>query len=224
MCLVGGISTADSKSKRKPKPVALVLSITNAPAAQVQPYQHLFDDDKVDLRPAGVMRVSYLNTCVEETITGGKVKFNDLGRKLSRGAKAETIDTDCLTADLYVSEEEKEAFESVQALSPFPDTQWRERVIKTLTPIFQWPMGNQTNNVTVTVMYLDAIPESVLFEAVSSANYLVYPPDAPSLETGKPYRVDITYPGGDVRSTIFSCDPELGVPDNIANRLVPMEW
>ena len=93
--LVGGVPTADGRSESKPKPVALVLSITNAPAAEVQPYQHLFSKDKIDLRPAGVMRVSYLNTCVEETITGGKVKFNDIDRKLSKGAKAETFQIDC---------------------------------------------------------------------------------------------------------------------------------
>ena len=134
------------------------------------------------------------------------------------------MESDCLTADLYRTEAEEEAFESAQALSPFPGDEWRERIVKTLSPIFQWPMDQQTGQVSVTVTYLDASPDEAVFEMLSDANYLVYPPDAPQLVAGKPYRVDIAYPGGDVRSTVFSCDPELAVPDNVANRLVPMEW
>ena len=220
LAVSGGIAEA----KKQDKPVALVLSIENAPDAEVVAYQHVFDGDRIDLRPGGVLKVSYLNTCEEEVITGGRVKFRETDRKLSKGAKAETTEALCLSADQYRTEEEEDIYEDVQALSPFQDDRWREKVIKSTIPIFQWPMGTQTGQVMVKVTHLDASPEILVYEVASSANYLIYPSDAPPLETGEPYRVDVAYPDGSTRSTIFSCDPDLGVPDNVTNRLVPMEW
>ena len=220
--VTSGAIPAESKSERKP--VALVLSIENAPDASVRPFDHVFKDDQVDLRPAGVMKVAYLANCVEEVITGGRVKFRKTGRKLRRGAKAESTDSVCTSADRYIDAEDSDTYSAVQNLSPFSGDQWDERIIKTHQPIFQWPMGFRVSQVTASVINLDTPDKAPVWEMDVGGNHMVYPADAPTLLAGVPYQISIAYPGGIVRTNIFSIDPGLEVPDSIANRLVPLDW
>jgi hypothetical protein len=229
LCLLGtsyisGVAAADSKLKASPKPVALVLSAENITNNTLRAYDHIYAGTRIDLRPDGVLRVSYLATCIEETIRGGRVRFREDSRKLAKGAKADSVETTCTTADSHVDKNTEEAFETVQALSPFLSEHWRERIIATQQPIFQWPMGLQVTQVTLRIIDLDSQPEELVWETTSAANHFVYPADATALEAGKPYRIEVAYPGTTVRQSTFSIDPGLNIPDSIANRLVPLEW
>lgn len=220
--IISGGSPADSKSS--PKPVALVLSVENVSNSSLRAYDHVYDGMQIDLRPAGVLKISYLATCLEETITGGRVKFQKEGRKLRKGAKSQSAETDCTTNQGNLEKEEKEAFDVVQALSPFQSEQWKERLIKTYQPIFQWPMGFDVASVTLKIHDLDRQDDLVVWQMESSNNHMVYPADAPPLQAGRPYRIEVAYAGGMSRTTVFSIDPGLQIPDSIANRLVPLEW
>lgn len=217
-----GVSPGDSKPK--PKPQALVLSVTGAKDTTLQAFDHIYTGTQVDLRPSGVLVVSYLDTCLEETITGGRVKFNEGGRKLRKGAVASSVEIVCTSGDGVVSEEEQVNFDEIQALSPFHATAWQERIIKTTQPIFQWPMGTQVPQVTLKILHLDAETALPVWQMDSAANHLIYPSDAPALVPGVPYQVEVLYPGGMSRTNVFSIDPGLQIPDSVANRLVPLDW
>jgi hypothetical protein len=221
-----GASIADSKSPPKPppKPVALILSIDGDTTTALRPLDHLYEGTDIDLRPGGVLKISYLASCLEETITGGRVRFRNDSRKLRKGAKAESIETVCTTAEDILDKDERQAFEDVQGLSPFHKDVWHERIIQSSQPIFQWPMGLDVQQVVLQIIYLDNPDLPVVWETTSAANHLFYPPDAPALRSGLPYQIAVRYPGGTLRTNIFSIDPGLNIPDSVANRLVPLDW
>lgn len=212
----------DSALAKSPKrPVALVESIEDAPKAGVEILDYLYRKQKINLGKTGTIVLSYFDSCVQETITGGKVKVGRLKSKVRRG-KIATATIPCQGSRMIVAADALEAGASVKRVKPFKSEDWHEIVVKTSLPIFKWQPAAKKDEVTVTVVYLDSEPERVVWQATTSDGYLAYVADAESLQTGMPYRVTVTYPGGLERLAVFSIDPMLDVTDDAINRIIPI--
>jgi hypothetical protein len=85
-------------------------------------------------------------------------------------------------------------------------------------------MGTQVEQVTLTIRDLDQPTPALIWTQVVNSNHLLYPTEAPQLVPGRPYRLEVTYPGGMLRNVTFSIDPGLAVPDTVSNRLVSVSW
>ena len=93
----------------------------------------------------------------------------------------------------------------------------------TATPRFIWPHQEDAESAaTVNVYLLEADPAELVWQGDSAENSLVYPEDAPALETGLPYRVAVTVAGKEISSAVFSIDPGLEMPDSVLTTAVPL--
>ncbi len=205
------------------RPLALVEHVT-APAAEIGAFDYLYDDDRIDLRPDGVMRIAYFDSCIVETFTGGVVKLDKKKEaKISKGGVSNREARPCQTASLALSKEAKEAAAAVKRVSPFDDEEWREISIATATPRFIWPDETTAEkNATISVYFLEAEPAELVWQGAASENTLLYPEDAPSLETGLPYLVTVSVDGEKERSAVFSVDPGLDLPEGVLTTAVPL--
>ena len=218
-----GMLLAPSVALAEDRPLALVEHVT-ATAAEIGDFDYLYDDDKIDLRPNGELRIAYFDSCVVETITGGIVKLNkDKEAKVSKGGVVKREMRPCQTAALALSDESKEAAAAVKRVSPFDEREWREISIATMTPRFVWPHAEDDGRVaTVSIYLLEADPAELVWQGEADGHSLVYPEDAPALETGLPYRVAITVDGKEQNAAVFSIDPGLEMPDGILTTAVPL--
>lgn len=201
--------------------MALVESLEGAPKAGVEVLDYLYRKQKINLGKTGTIVLSYFDSCAQETITGGRVTIGKLKSKVRRG-KIAVARIPCQGSRMIVASDALEAGASVKRVKPFRSEDWHEIVVKTSLPIFKWQPADNRDEVTVTVVYLDSEPSRVVWQATSSAGYLAYVADAESLQTGMPYRVTITYPGGLERLAVFSIDPLLDVTDDAINRIIPI--
>ena len=205
------------------RPLALVEHVT-APAAEIGAFDYLYDDDKIDLRPDGVMRIAYFDSCIVETFTGGVVKLDKKKEaKISKGGVSNREARPCQTPALALSNEAKEAAAAVKRVSPFDEGEWREISIATTTPRFVWPHEKEAGKTaTVSIYLLEADPAELIWQGEAAGNSLVYPEDAPALETGLPYRVAVAIDGKEQNAVVFSIDPDLEMPDGVLTTAVPL--
>ncbi len=98
------------------------------------------------------------------------------------------------------------------------DASFAEWTVKATRPTFKWA---RAGDATVVVVDLDADPDTPVWTARVNGSHIDYPADAPPLEVGPPYRVSVTM-GGEMLSTDFSIDPDLGGPDTVTSRVVPV--
>ena len=205
-------------------PVALIEELENAPDAEAQAFDYAYKGDKIDLRPDGRMVLAYFGSCEVETVTGGKVKMNKDSAKLSNGATSTKSMRSCRTAQLELDDDARELGAAVKRASPYESDVWDEVSLKTSTPWFKWPYEKKAKGeVTVSVYDADAPEEILLWQGVATDNYVAYPPDAPVLVEGRPYRVVAAYPKKYTYSAVFSVDPALELLDTPLNRLVPLD-
>ena len=112
------------------RPVALVESITDAPEAEFSAFDYVYRKDKIDLRPGGVVMLSYFDTCVVETVRGGVVKLTEDSAKISKGGQSSKSQRPCQSGQLVVTAEMAEAGAAIKRLSPFESGRWREWTVK----------------------------------------------------------------------------------------------
>lgn len=203
------------------QPVALIESIAAAPDADVEMFDYVYIDQTVDLGAEGVAVLAYFDSCVRETITGGRVS---IGRERSTvsGGKIESETLACRGAVPIIVADASEAGAAVKRLTPFDSAEWREWTVKSRQPIFKWEREGGEDPVFVVVAYLDSKPFRLIWQGISTDTHLTYPEDAPPLEVGMPYLVQIQHPNGRQVSAVFSVDPWVDVAHNAANRIVPL--
>jgi hypothetical protein len=207
------------------RPVALIESLSNAPEAEAQSFDYLYDNDKVDLRPGGTMTVSYFSNCIAETFTGGVAKFDeDDGGSATKGGSSTQATRNCRTTQVAMTEEMAEAGAAVKRLTPFEESDWQEWTVRT-APIFKWEQPKRADGpTTVRVEFMDAPAPSMVWEGTTTGSYLAFPEGGPVLQVGEPYRVVAHFSNGDEADGIFSVDPALEVDNTTQNRLVPLDW
>ena len=201
--------------------VALVERIDNAPAGGVAFLDTVQAGRVIELGPEGELVLSYFNSCARETIAGGRVVVGDRNSSVSGGRiTAEVVD--CQGATPVITAELGEAGAAVKRVTPFDPDDWKEWTVKTRRPIFKWPPGAQSEPATVTVIHMDGPRLRIVWQTQTTDGHFAYPSDAPPLEVGMPYAVQVDLADGASLSTVLSIDPWLDVADNAANRLVPI--
>lgn len=205
------------------RPLALVEHIADAPDAEVEAYDYVYDGDRIDLRPDGEMVLAYFDNCEVETFSGGMVRVREGGAKISRGGGSSTENRPCQTAALALSEAAREAGAAVKRVTPFPADEWREVTIAADRPNFIWPKTRRGDGeATVSIYYLDAAPEELVWRGTAASHYMSYPDDAPALTPGMPYRAVVSYKDKAAASAVFSIDPHLQLPVGVLTSAVPL--
>ncbi len=219
--LASGSSLLWAKGK---KPIALIESIIDAPASPFQAFDYVYNKNKIDLRPSGTVILSYFDTCVVETFTGGIVKIKKDGGHADKGGTSTQQVRPCRTARLALSKAAKEAGVSVKRVSPYDVEEWREWALNTDQPIFKWVYDKKIKGpAQLTIYYLEADPIQPVWQAQTEASHLTYPATAPALIPGMPYQAVVTFAKGKPAKAVFSVDPGLELPETPANRLVPLD-
>ena len=206
-------------------PAALLEDIANAPGAGFEAFDYLDAGATLQLGQRGTATVSYFEGCRVEKIRGGTVT---IGAKQSTvaGGQVNASTMACKGQKPVVVASAREAGAGVNRVTPFPADRWAEWSVKSDRPVFTWPAAaGETPQTTyrVTVIALDRKPAQIVWAGDAKVRYLAYAPNAPKLDPGMPYAVQIqAASGGTPSEAVFSIDPGLDIADTPANRVVPV--
>ena len=195
---------------------ASIEDIENAPDAGVSFLDYVYPGQVIELGAAGTIVLSYFVSCRIETVTGGRLEVTREASIVS-GGRLSQQEAPCQYDQTMVTAETGEAGAGVTRIPP-GDAIFDEWTVKATRPIFKWA---RAGDATVVVIDLDADPDTPVWTARVNGSHIDYPADATPLEVGPPYRVSVTM-GGEMLSTDFSIDPDLGGPDTVASRVVPV--
>jgi len=201
-------------------PVAMVEGIENAPNAGVAFLDYVYADQKIDLGANGKVVLSYFDTCLTETIVGGRVTVAPGASEVEDG-QISVKAVPCQGAKIVVTAETSEAGAVVNRVTPFDGQNWSEWTVKTAEPLFKWPASK--GQTIVKVFDMDMETPEMIWQGEVKISHLAYPASAPKLQTGKPYRVQVYRSGEPTMAAIFSIDPDLDVPDSLMSRVIPVK-
>ncbi len=222
MIAVATMAAISGGAGAEDRPLALVEHV-DAPGVAVQPFDYVYANDKIDLRPSGELRLAFFDRCLVETFTGGVIRLKNDNVKISKGGASVQQARACQTAALSVSSDAKEAGVSVKRVSPFSSEDWQEISVAVMTPRFIWPRDKKDEaGASVSVYLLEADPAQLVWQGDVDGNYLMYPEDAPGLIPGLPYRVTVSFGPKHQISAVFSIDPQLELPDGLLTTAVPL--
>ena len=200
-------------------PAAMVEAIENAPDAGVGFMDYVYPGKQIDLGDSGKLVLSYFDTCLTETISGGQLTVAAGGSDLD-GGEISIKAFPCQGAQMVVTAETSEAGATVSRVTPFDGQDWSEWTVKTSRPLFKWPASGDTT--TVKVLNVDSEPPQLVWQITAQGAHVVYPADAPALGIEIPYQVQVSRGGTAVITAVFSIDPDLDVPDSLMTRVVPV--
>ena len=202
---------------RGDEPTALVEAVNGAPGVELMDY--VYPGQVIDLGAKGSITLAHFESCVTETIRGGRVTVG-AGHSEVSGGKLSAKETPCQGAKPIITAEASEAGAAAKRLGKGGAAAAREFMIKTGQPVFKWdaPAGQPT----ALAVYLDGRQPKLVWSQSTKARHFSYPPSAPKLEEGEPYRVEATLADGRKLTALFFIDPGLEVADNPANRLVAL--
>lgn len=196
---------------------AMVEGIQGAPKAGVAFLDSLTAGQSIELGKAGVLKLTYLSTCRDETIRGGVATIGQ-GASTVVGGRIEAHQLQCNVTQPVVTSEIAVAGAAVKRVTPFDGADWREITVKTRTPTFRWPAAAGATS-SVTVFDLEQKPPAQIWAADSAAAWIAYPRHAPALVEGRPYQVDVKQGANHLKS-VFSIDTHLDVPNTLFYRVV----
>jgi len=208
----GGPARADQKA-----PAALVEAVDGAPDAGVAFLDYVYPGKVIDLGAGGTLTLGYFDTCLSETIKGGKVTVAK-GASEVVGGEVSTKKVPCQGGKMVVTAETSEAGATVSRVTPFAGQDWDEYTVTTPNPVFKWPAA--PGPATLKIVFMDADPPKVVWERRVEGSHLAYPADAPKLEVGFPYQAQMTRADAPMIVTLFSIDPGLDIPDTVMSRVV----
>ncbi|MBI2585288.1 MAG: hypothetical protein HYW28_05365 [Rhodospirillales bacterium] len=219
LALVGGIATggalratADDKAA-----VALVEAVENAANAGVGFMDYVYPGKVIELGSGGKLALSYFDTCLTETIAGGRVTVAK-GASDVAGGQVSAKKFPCQRARMVVTAETGEAGATVSRVTPFAGQDWAEFTVKTPEPVFKWRAA--AGATALKVMDMDAEPPKLIWQGQVEGGHFAYPADAPKLKVGVPYQIQVSPPGVSTIVAMFSVDPDLDVPDTVMARVV----
>ena len=205
--------------------VALVEDVKDAPDAGVSFLDYVFPGQTIDLGAKGTLILSYFDTCMLETIQGGRVTV-ERGASAVDGGKVNMRKVACQSDQIQVAaasgEGGAEAGATVNRVreTPFSGQDWSEWTVKAERPTFKWTSTGGA--ATVSVIDMDQEPPQVIWQTTVDADRVAYPADAPPLEIGWPYQVNVAMAGSAALAAVFSVDPDLEGPDTALSRVVPV--
>jgi len=200
--------------------VALVEDVQGE-AGGLEIMDYVYGGQQVALGQGGSLVLSHLDGCIVERISGGTVTVRHGGSTVAGGAVETERLPDCMTADIIITADAREAGATVNRLdTPFDAAAWREEVTKSDRPTFVWERG--AGKVKVRVVQLDAAKPKIIWARDTDASSIAYPMDAPALVPGLPYRVEVQG-GGGTQGVAFMVDPGLDTAaSSLAGRVVTL--
>lgn len=196
------------------KPAAMVEEVKNAPGAGVEFTDYVFPGQRIQLGPRGELKLSYLASCRSETIRGGTVTIGENQSNVA-GGRVDGVEKPCDTKRFAANVQTAEAGAGVKRLTPFDSKSWAEVALASPRPIFRWDGKGNAN-----IRILDENRRQV-WAATTAKSFAEYPANAPPLEPGAPYVVEVSGLGAPFYAR-FSIDPDLEIADTVANRTVPL--
>lgn len=208
----GGGATA-----RGDEPTALVEDVSGAAGVELMDY--VYPGQVIDLGAKGSITLAHFESCVTETIRGGRVTVGD-GHSEVSGGKLTAKETPCQGAKPIITADASEAGAAAKRLGQGGAPASREFALRIGQPVFKWdaPPGQAT----AVAVYLEGRQPKLVWKQSTKVRHLAYPPSAPKLDEGEAYRVEATLADGRVLSAQFFIDPGLEIADNPANRLVAL--
>ena len=200
---------------------AMVESVANAPKAGVEFLDYVYPGQVIDLGRQGVVVLSYFDSCLIETVLGGRLTVQPGASKVS-GGKVSVEQVPCQGTRMFVIAGTSEAGATVNRISEQEEDDWSEWTVKNPRPIFNWSPSAKTGRAKVTIFDMDQEPPKRIWQTRAAGNHVTYPETAPELEIGWPYRVEVRLPGGGKVTALFSVDPDLDAPDTAISRVVPV--
>ena len=204
-----------------PGAAAIVESVEGAPKAGVAFLDYVYPDQVIELGRNGVIVLSYFDSCLVETVQGGRLTVQPGASKIA-GGRVTTEQVPCQGTQMFVTAATSEAGATVTRLSTDDQDNWSEWTTKSQRPVFKWQHSAAAGAAKVTVFYMDAAPPKAVWQTESEGGHVAYPEVAPELAIGLPYRVEVRLPGGGKVAALFSIDPDLDVPDTAMSRVVPV--
>ncbi|WP_119417747.1 hypothetical protein [Desertibaculum subflavum] len=196
------------------RPAAMVEEVKNAPGAGVEFTDYVFPGQRIQLGPRGELKLSYLASCRSETIRGGTVTIGESQSSVA-GGRVEGAEKPCDTKRFTASVQTAEAGAGVKRLTPFDSKSWAEVALASPRPIFRW---EGKGNASIRILDENRRP---VWSATTPKSFAEYPANAPPLEPGAPYVVEVSGLGAPLYAR-FSIDPDLEIADTVANRTVPL--
>ena len=183
-------------------PTAIVDEAAGLKTQGIAEFSYLQPGQQIEVGPQGTLRLTYFSSCAVEVIHGGTVTVGTVSSVVT-GGKVERSTTECQAQQVAVTSSTEEVGASVKRVTPFDPAVWAEATVSTQTPSFSWGGGKAT----LRIVELDAPQEHVAWEGKVKGPTAAYPKDAPPLQVGMPYRVEIESAGGPLLSAVFSVDP-----------------
>ena len=200
---------------------AIVESVEGAPKAGVAFLDYVYPDQVIELGRNGVIVLSYFDSCLVETVQGGRLTVQPGASKLV-GGRVRTDKVPCQGTRMFVTAETSEAGATVTRISTEDQDDWSEWTTKSPRPVFKWRQSDTAGAAKVTLFEMDEEPPKAVWQAESEGGHVAYPEAAPELAIGLPYRVEVHLPGGGKVAALFSIDPDLDAPDTAMSRVVPV--
>jgi len=219
LALVGGIAAGGAlrAAADEKVAVALVEAVENAANAGVAFMDYVYPGKVIELGAGGKLTLSYFDTCLTETIAGGRVTVAKGGSDVA-GGQVSVRKFPCQRAQMVVTAETGEAGATVSRVTPFAGQDWAEFTVKTPHPVFKWRAA--AGAAALKVMDMDAEPPKLVWQGEAPGGHFAYPADAPKLKVGVPYQIQVSPAGATTIVAMFSVDPELDVPDTVMARVV----
>ncbi len=200
---------------------AIIESIENAPNAGVDFLDYVYPEQTIDLGPRGTLVLSYFDSCLVETVRGGEITVRP-GASEVRGGRVSSKKVPCQGTQMFVTAELSEAGATVNRVGEEYLDDWSEWTVTAMRPTFKWDQGGQLGASLVSVLDVEADPPRMIWHGQVAGDRLQYPQDAPALEVGWPYKVQVTRPDGREPSAYFSIDPDLELPNLALSGVVPL--
>ena len=203
------------------EPVALVEAVAGTAGSRLQVMDSLYAGQVIELGASGQLSLAYLNSCRIERIAGGRVTIGALESRVE-GGRIDASAAPCQASGVVVAQGQQEVAGAVYRVTAFKDQDWGERTIRSANPIFRWVATSNAGLYALAVIDMDRQPPAVVWKGVTEKGSLTYPGDAPPLEVGVPYQVQVSASDGSTQSAHFSIDPGLEGQETVLGRLVPL--
>jgi hypothetical protein len=178
-----------------------------SPGLPVNAFEQVTMGQTIPLGDKGHLVISYFASCMVETIDGGTVAVGSFGSRVTGGRIAATQDTkSCKTAEVATTTATAESGAAIERVIAFDPRDWSEATVSVFQPVFQSPasLGASPH---LRILMLDDPQPRLIWEGKVKALPAKYPANAPQLQIGKPYKVELVGADGSTHSATFSIDP-----------------
>ena len=207
VALFAGALLAMAAQNDAPAQTAAAGLIKQASAGlPVKAFEQVMIGQTIPLGTSGHLKISYYTSCLLETIDGGTVTIGSFSSRVSGGKIVTTTDTkSCHPTQIATTASTSEAGAAIERVVAFDPRDWTEATVSVNRPLFQ-PSGSPTGPVKLRLLMLDDPQPKLVWEGAVKSVPAAYPSNAPKLQEGLPYKVELMGADGTIYTATFSID------------------